>query len=272
MSESQQLLTEQQKAAAAAWMSRRDRGLSASEQDAYLEWLVADPAHALAIQHLEKVWQFCDQLEQWRPAHSNQPNPDLLAPARKQPRFLLWGAAIAATAAAMALFWILPMTAPSLDTPRLAAERPVSPDQQQSNVLTGENSNQKLLEDGSVIEMSSDAIIELAFSEAERRVHLIRGEAFFTVAHDASRPFVVEVTGVTVQALGTVFSVGLDNFDVAVEVTEGSVEVRENHDLLENDLINGITLAAGEKVVLRYRRLIPYDEMPGYDGQLTPKD
>jgi transmembrane sensor len=252
MADHKQTHSEAQEDAAAAWMARRDRGLDPSEAKDYAEWLAADPSHADAIQHLEKVWQYCDRLEQWRPANSRVPNPDLLAPPRPRPRprGVLWGSLAAGLAAAVTLALFAPW---SPDTSRLeASAHPL--------VLSGGDGH-KELSDGSLIEMRRDAIVEVVFDASARRVHLVRGEAFFTVAHDATRPFVVEAAGVTVQALGTVFSVGLDQFDVSVEVTEGSVEVRKAPSPTTTDAREGLVLAAGERAVLRYARLIPYDEV-----------
>ena len=56
--------------AAALWLARRDRDLTAAEQDAYLQWLGHDPRHGAALAHLEKNWRALDALAHWRPAHS----------------------------------------------------------------------------------------------------------------------------------------------------------------------------------------------------------
>jgi transmembrane sensor len=53
----------------------------------------------------------------------------------------------------------------------------------------------------------------------------VRGEALFDVAKDANRPFIVEANGVRVRALGTSFAVRVEDSQVDVTVTEGSVEV-----------------------------------------------
>jgi transmembrane sensor len=271
MAEHKHTFTSKHEAAAAEWLARRDRGLSASEQAAYMEWLAADPAHAPAIQHLERVWRMCDRLEEWRPSHSAQPNPDLLAPRRTWPRLLAASLGATAIAAVLILSFLLPAPVANPEKPPQGGEWAASSQQAQTRVITGAHGNQRL-EDGSSIEIRSDTILEVDFSQTRRHVHLVRGEAFFTVAHDASRPFVVEAAGVTIRSLGTAFSVGLDQFDVLVEVTEGSVEVREDALPKEPETIPGMVLAAGEKAVLRYKRLIPFDELPAYRERTRPKD
>src|SRR3546814_12357098 len=58
-----------------------------------------------------------------------------------------------------------------------------------------------------------------------RNVVLREGEAWFQVARDKSRPFVVEAGKVRVQAVGTAFSVRRDENGASVFVTEGVVEI-----------------------------------------------
>jgi len=83
----------------------------------------------------------------------------------------------------------------------------------------------ELLPDGSSIELRLGAEIAILFSPASRRVILKRGEALFTVAKDARRPFLVEAQGLQVRAVGTAFTVSLGHESVEVLVTEGRVAV-----------------------------------------------
>jgi transmembrane sensor len=263
MSQQNHNITKKHETIAAEWLARRDRGLSGSEQDAYVEWLAADPEDGRAVKRIEKVWQICDRLEEWRPAHSSQPNPDLLAPTPARPRFLLVLSSALAIAAVLFLSFYLPARISNPEKAQPVSKTTISGPQEQAWVISGVSGQQKM-EDGSIIDVRSDTILEVNFNTVRRHVHLVRGEAFFIVAHDASRPFIVETAGVTVQALGTAFSVALDQFDVSVEVTEGSVEVRESKALPDLDIKDAVVLNAGEKTVLRYARLIPFDEMPAY--------
>lgn len=81
------------------------------------------------------------------------------------------------------------------------------------------------LEDGSTVQLNRGAEVKVAFSDAERRLFLIMGEANFQVAKEPDRPFVVNVAGVDLRAIGTVFSVKLTEHEVDVIVTEGIVNV-----------------------------------------------
>lgn len=244
--------------AAAAWLARRDRGLGPNEQDRYLEWLYADPQHGRAILHLERAWRALDLLEKWRPAHSTKPNPDLLAPRRSSRR---WAWSLGSALAASLAVWVGVNVPPAsvLSTPPevIAGLEPVVA------LEVGEGWRRQILPDGSTLDLTQDAVVEIAYAAGERRVRLIKGEVFFTVARDESRPFVVEASGVAVQALGTAFSVVLGKIDVSVMVTEGSVEVRDRAPPPSGGAVGDpIILTAGQRAVLRYHRLIPYDEPP----------
>jgi transmembrane sensor len=84
---------------------------------------------------------------------------------------------------------------------------------------------QRVLEDGSTIELNRGAVVTVRFTPSERLVRLERGEVFFKVAKNNGRPFIVEAAGVRGRAVGTAFDVRLDAAAVAVLVTEGQVEV-----------------------------------------------
>lgn len=198
--------------AAAQWLARRDRGLAAAEQDAYLQWLLENPAHGVAISRLEKTWQALNQLKKWRPAYSPQPNPDLLAPARR--RYWHWSGALAAAAMIVVTF--------GLWSPH-PAEQPAAPRQ----AIIHPGPERLTLEDGSIVELNAGAKVDVAFTPAERRVQLTRGEAHFTVAKNPARPFIVSVDKLAVRAVGTAFSVSLNREAVSVLVTEGKVRLDE---------------------------------------------
>ncbi len=82
------------------------------------------------------------------------------------------------------------------------------------------------LSDGSVVTLNTNSRIDVDFTAAERFLRLNHGQAYFEVAKDIDRPFVVEAGDKRVVALGTAFDVWLDN-DNGVQVTlvEGRVQV-----------------------------------------------
>jgi transmembrane sensor len=84
------------------------------------------------------------------------------------------------------------------------------------------------MSDGSKVTLNTDSQIRIAVTERERRINLGRGEAFFEVAKDPSRPFVVVAGNCKVIAVGTKFSVWREASEVRVVVSEGRVRVEQN--------------------------------------------
>ncbi|MGH8209538.1 MAG: FecR family protein [Steroidobacteraceae bacterium] len=83
------------------------------------------------------------------------------------------------------------------------------------------------LSDGSKITLNTNSAIHVALTATERRIDLARGEAFFEVAKDRTRPFVVCTDGKRIVAVGTKFSVFQESQAARVVVTEGQVRVEE---------------------------------------------
>jgi transmembrane sensor len=82
-----------------------------------------------------------------------------------------------------------------------------------------------LLADGSRIALNTDTALTMHYSAGSRRIELQRGEALFTVKHDAARPFDVAAGKTLTRALGTEFNVDMRRSNVTVSVLEGSVRV-----------------------------------------------
>lgn len=82
-----------------------------------------------------------------------------------------------------------------------------------------------VLADGSVVQQADESSLEFEIGDDIRKIRLSRGVAHFEVAKDVSRPFVVFAAGVEVRAVGTAFSVHIEDGRVEVIVTEGRVSV-----------------------------------------------
>jgi len=81
------------------------------------------------------------------------------------------------------------------------------------------------LQDGSVVFLNTNSKVRVGWFSTERHIDLVRGEARFKVAKDASRPFTVATETAAVRAVGTVFNVRADLASTQVAVLEGQVEV-----------------------------------------------
>jgi transmembrane sensor len=112
------------------------------------------------------------------------------------------------------------------------------------------------LKDGTRVELNTDTRLRAAISAEKREVWLDKGEAYFEVAHDASRPFVVHAGARQVTVLGTKFSVRRDGDKVEVAVVEGRVRVdpvREAHARTAVLTRGDVAVAKGEATLLADR-------------------
>jgi transmembrane sensor len=100
------------------------------------------------------------------------------------------------------------------------------------------------LADGSRLTLNTDSRIHVEVEQQHRQIDLDKGEAFFEVASDPHRPFVVKAGRKRVVALGTKFSVRLDGDEVLVAVTEGKVRV-EDESAPNADPTTEVLLGAG---------------------------
>ena len=118
--------------------------------------------------------------------------------------------------------------------------------QQGTNTLVAETGIlESTLSDGSKIalNMSSSLSFPKKFGKKERTVTL-QGEAFFQVARDETKPFIIDAGAATIEVLGTSFYVNtkLETGSVKVIVRSGKVAVTSNHDPTDR-----VILEAGDK-------------------------
>jgi transmembrane sensor len=185
-------------------LNREEPGWGDADEAALGQWLDEDPAHKVAFWRLEHGWAMTGRLAALRPAART-------SPARRLPAARWRPMAIAASLAALAVAVVVALGAPAL--------RPAS-----YHTAVGGRETVPL-RDGSRVELNTDTRIRTAIDGHRRRVWLERGEAYFEVAHDAARPFVVDAGTRKVTVLGTRFSVRREGDRVTVAVVEGRVRV-----------------------------------------------
>lgn len=81
------------------------------------------------------------------------------------------------------------------------------------------------LADGSIVQLNASSAVAYDDDGSRRTVRLLRGQAYFEVAHDPARPFTVEAGETRVTALGTAFDVRLGDARTDVTVTQNAVLV-----------------------------------------------
>jgi transmembrane sensor len=196
--------------AAARWIVRRDRGLSAAESIEFELWLAADERHARAIQCADTAWALLDRIPE------DVAQSVRVKPSHRWARYWLAVSGLAA-AAAIAVFFGWQQRGDRARQQQQITTEKLAHDVTRARVLT--------LPDGSTVRLNVGSEIVEAFTPAERRIIVARGEAHFMVTKNASRPFVVCAGAVEVRAVGTAFNVNLQSAAVEVIVTEGKVEL-----------------------------------------------
>lgn len=182
---------------AAGWLARQDRGEWApSDQVALDDWLDQSTAHRTAYLRLAAAWQRADRLAE-------------LAGVEPRRRWPVWPAAIAACLVAMlaGTAWLLSTAPAAVHATALGGYEEVR------------------LGDGSHVALNTDTRLLTVIDRGTREVWLDRGEAYFDVAHDKTRPFVVHAGKQVITVLGTRFSVRMDHGHVKVTVAEGRVKI-----------------------------------------------
>lgn len=196
-------------------------------------WRAASPLHAEAWRSTERASDLTDRAlpafaHEWRPhldgPPASRPAQALDAVRRGSRRTWLVPAASLALAAAVA-FVAAPMVLLRLQADHIADTAEV---------------RRIPLEDGSEVTLAPGSAIAVAYRPGERRVQLLKGEAFFAVTPDPARPFRVEARMVEAAVLGTSFDVRLDDSAVTVAVAEGTVRV--------TGAARGETLQAGQSL------------------------
>jgi transmembrane sensor len=215
---------------AADWLARRDGSDWRASDEAELDvWLQAATAHRVAFLRLEAAWQQADRL---KVLGAGMPPGAVPAPGAWQasPFFDGGAAVLAATAVAAedAPRWFpryRAMAAMLLLGVFVAAGWFLYPFGGSSYSTDVGGLAAVPMSDGSKVTLNTDSKIRVAVSETERVVNLRQGEAYFEVAKDPSRPFVVQAGDKRVVAVGTKFSVRRTHDDIRVVVTEGKVRV-----------------------------------------------
>ncbi len=82
------------------------------------------------------------------------------------------------------------------------------------------------LEDGSIVYLNANASFSYPESfQPQKRIVTLQGEAFFEIAKDANRPFIVNTNHSEVTVLGTSFNINTTSDQTEVSVATGKVQV-----------------------------------------------
>jgi len=207
---------------AAAWLARNvGERLSDQEQMEFDAWLAQSTAHKLAYWRLDAGWQRSERLAALRPAE----------PPGVQPRgirhliFRVAGVGVAVAVIAASYNYFQPPDMQTFATP-VGGHR----------LLT--------LAGGSTVELNTDTVLRIAKTGTGRTVTLDKGEAFFSIKHDANHPFVVIAGAHRITDIGTKFAVREDASKLEVSLVEGRARLETGHETAP-----GLVLAPGDVAV-----------------------
>ncbi len=204
-------------AEAAVWVARL-HGPSRTRQmeQEFRAWQGSSPAHREAFERCTDVWQDIPRIGLATAYEALAAERAMPAPRPKARREAAWRWITAsAVAGAVAVCAVLVL--------HWHGENDYSTNVGEQRLV--------VLEDGSRMLMNTDTRLRVDFAAAQRTVEVSSGEAFFEVAKDARRPFVVRIAGSEVVAVGTAFSVRYApgtraDDELAVTLVEGQVNVR----------------------------------------------
>jgi transmembrane sensor len=220
---------ERAESAAATWIARRERDDWSGDDQVQLDaWIKTSTDNRVAWLRVNAAWQQTGRLRSLR-----SPTTSGKAMHRTHVRTGALAGCVVLVVAAIAA-WYLLRVGPSYHT-EIGAFQAVS------------------LTDGSKVTLDTNTRIHVHVTQTERRVDLEQGEAYFEVAKDLARPFVVSAGDKRIVAVGTQFSVRNERGEVRVIVTEGSVRVeREAGDTMRHmmQLQAGSIARAGPDAVL----------------------
>lgn len=210
---------------AAAWVDRLQDNQDLQVFEAFEQWRTADAEHARAYERVNAAYSgILDGIGGWRALSEmeSQTMTNVAAHARHTRRRL--GVVLAGLAASVVA--VIAFTGGSLSELQYLRDRA-------GHLLAGESLyrtavGERLalpLDDGSLLTLNTDTRVVVRYRDHVRGVTLLRGQALFEVAKDASRPFVVTAGERTVTALGTAFDVRLSDSRFEVTMLEGRVVV-----------------------------------------------
>lgn len=215
---------------AIAWFTRMNGKPSRADRSNFAAWLNADDANRQTYDEISVMWSSAE-MSGSQVAREEAPALEKhLDHIRRKRKMGKRGSIIAGCLAVLFVgSWVW-------------LERPHIFQDMRADYVSARGERRSLsLEDGSTVLLDADTALDVEIDAHERRIHLLRGAAFFTV-EPSTVPFVVVAGDGKSRVLGTAFDVSVVENDVSVTLEHGSllVTVGENS--------NGVVLKPGEGV------------------------
>ncbi len=215
--------------AAIAWQARlASPGALAADYEAFSQWIGEDSRHADAFGRAERAAMMVECAR-----------AEFLATGAQQPRFIpetarndnvgFRRAAIAASVALIAAASLVFFISRPGGVETVASAAPAG------RIVTA------ALSDGTQITLAPGAEFKGTFTNARREISNLSGTSFFSVSHDAARPFIISLGERTITVVGTKFEVKAGGNSQSVTVLDGIVSITTDsqNPALERRLIAG---------------------------------
>lgn len=199
---------------ASEWLEVLEEGAGPRERAAFSDWIAESPLHVREFLNIAAIDRLLANVDGGA-LELDRIDSNIVALSRKPPRASrkaskswAWVSGIAAAIAAFGVFiwW-----------DQIAGWREYSTD-------VGEQSTVELA-DGTVMNINAESRLQVRFTQHERKVRLMAGEALFSVERDPARPFRVGSGDALIQVIGTRFNVNRRATGTRVYVVEGRVQV-----------------------------------------------
>jgi transmembrane sensor len=203
--------------AAAYWLVKQDQGFDVAADVRFAAWLHSAPANREAWTLAGAVWDDLDTPDDTLNSYRRA------ALAVRPDRRVVWIAAAAAVLAILftgALSWRV-LSPPPETSQSIALDIAIAAKPDHETEIGVQNA--VTLPDGTGVILDTNSAIAVRFGANYRAVRLLRGRAFFSVAHNAAIPFAVSVDNRTITDVGTQFSLSKTDEGVTVILAQGRV-------------------------------------------------
>ena len=250
---------------ACLWVTRIDRGLSDHEQSELSIWIKLSKRHQKVLFEVAAHWDNLSILNELSTLFPlDRPSQKI----NKKWQNLALAASVALFSVVLTKLFVStePWFTKSV-SPLVKTTRYLTPIGQQARYS---------LSDGSSIQLNTNSIVTIDFTEHYRKLTLVRGEARFDVAKDKNRPFIVSSGMQKFTALGTIFNVQQTNpSHVELLVTEGRVllspasaqiddiisSMSTSQSNLSDDDLFGKIVTSGHKAVVDKNTTLPIESI-----------
>jgi transmembrane sensor len=211
----------------------QDREATEARIKAWQHWLAADPRHLQAFDRLQNLQEHIDEIPAlpWPTEDEIAADPYdgsisvtawgrcyTAAKVHRSPPSSMWPVAAGLATALVAAICVVGYRLFDLQPSGASAVRVVE---------TGVGELRRMrLSDGSTVTVDGRTRLTFEMKAHVREVILEQGEAFFEVAKDPHRPFVVQAAEASITAVGTAFDVRQVGTRLTVAVAEGVVQIQ----------------------------------------------